>query len=285
MRAAAPPFDAFAEALLDASLPTPAGLCAWNGSDPGRRFAVYRNNVVHSLVTVLGDTFPVVRQWVGEDFFGAMARRFVFDHPPASPLMHRYGESFPGWIAGFEPAAALPCLPDVARLEWARLSAFHAADAEAIDAQTLSAALQAPERLAVSSLRLHPSLAVVHSPHPVVSLWRAHQQDDAVRDEQLGRLSLDTGESALVLRVDDDALVFELPAADALLAAALAGGKALGAAQASHPEADLAGLLSALLQHGQVIGLINGPEGNQIDNLDHPDAPGGNSHRTQETSA
>jgi hypothetical protein len=282
MRAASPPFDAFAAALLDASLPTPAGLCAWNGSDPGQRFAVYRNNVVHSLVAVLGDTFPVVRQWVGEDFFGAMARRFVVKHPPASPLMHRYGEGFPGWIAGFEPAAALPCLPDLARLEWARLSAFHAADAQAIDAQTLSEALQAPERLAISSLRLHPSLAVVQSAHPVVSLWRAHQQDDVARDEQLGRLSLDTGESALVLRVDDEALVLELPAADALLAAALAGGQALGAAQASHPQADLAGLLSTLLRHGQVSGLIDGPAGSQIDD---PDAPGSTSQGTQETSA
>ncbi|MBP8278840.1 MAG: putative DNA-binding domain-containing protein, partial [Propionivibrio sp.] len=36
----------FAAALLDPDLAPPNGLIAWNGSDPARRFAVYRNNVV-----------------------------------------------------------------------------------------------------------------------------------------------------------------------------------------------------------------------------------------------
>lgn len=36
----------FAAALLDPDAPCPTGLAAWNGSDPTRRFAVYRNNVV-----------------------------------------------------------------------------------------------------------------------------------------------------------------------------------------------------------------------------------------------
>ena len=253
MRPTPPSQHAFAAALLDPTLPPPAGLSVWNGSDPGARFAVYRNNVMHSLVAVLGDTFPVVCQLVGEDFFGAMARLFVAEHPPTSPLMHCYGGGFPDWVAGFEPATDLPYLPDLARLEWARLSAFHAADADPVDAQALVAVLRAPDRLAVSSLTLHPSLAVVPSPHPVVSLWSAHQLDDAARDEQLAQLRLAAGESALVLRVDDDALVLGLPAADAALAAALASGAPLGAAQASHPRADLVRLLSVLLRHGQVI--------------------------------
>lgn len=286
MRPASPPQHAFAAALLDPTQPPPAGLCAWNGSDPGVRFAVYRNNVVHSLAAVLGDTFPVVRQLVGEDFFGAMARLFVAEHPPTSPLMHRYGGGFPDWVADFEPATDLPYLSDLARLEWARLRAFHAADADPIDAQVvLVAVLQAPDRLAVSSLILHPSLAVVQSPHPVVSLWRAHQLDDAARDEQLGQLHLDASESALLFRVDDDALVLELPAADAALAAELAGGAPLGAAQALHLQADLARLLSVLLRHGQVIGVISalgdGPVSDQV-NTQH--ALSGIPHPAQETT-
>ena len=44
---------AFAAALLDPDLPPPDRLIAWNGSDPARRFAVYRNNVVVSLVDAL----------------------------------------------------------------------------------------------------------------------------------------------------------------------------------------------------------------------------------------
>ena len=49
----------FAAALLDSRQGCPAGLRTWNGSDPAARLAVYRNNVVSSLIDALADTFPV----------------------------------------------------------------------------------------------------------------------------------------------------------------------------------------------------------------------------------
>lgn len=260
MRPAPPTAHAFATALLDASLPPPVGLQAWNGSDPGVRFAVHRNNVVHSLVAVLADTFPVVRELVGDEFFGAMARLYVVEHPPTSPLMHRYGAGLPAWIADFEPATALPYLSDIARLEWSRLCAFHAADAEPIEARALMALMQAPDRLVGASLALHPSLAIVRSPHPVVSLWSAHQLDHAARDERLSKVRMDSAEAALIFRdPSDDALVLELPVADAELTAAIAAGAPLGAAQGAHPQADLVRALSLLLRHGLVTGVGDPP--------------------------
>ena len=255
-QSATPTQQAFAAALLDAAMPVPPGLIAWNGSDVTARFAVHRNNVVHSLVAVLSDTFPVVRQLVGDGFFGAMARLFLAEHPPASALMHRYGAGLPAWIADFKPAAAVPCLADVARLEWTRLCAFHAADAEPIEVPLLAGLVQSPERLAGTALALHPSLAIVRSPHPVVSLWHAHQQDDTTRDEQLAALCMDRAESALVFRdLSDDAIVLELPDADAQLTAAIAAGVTLLAAQCVHPEADLVQVLTRLLRHGLITGV------------------------------
>ncbi|NWG73179.1 MAG: putative DNA-binding domain-containing protein [Rubrivivax sp.] len=260
MRPAPPTAHAFAAALLDASLPPPPGLQAWNGADPGARFAVYRNNVVHSLVAVLADTFPVVRQLVGAEFFGAMARRYVVEHPPTSPLMYRYGAALPAWIADFEPAAALPCLADLARLEWLRLRAFHAADADPIDADLLRALIASPERLAGAALVLHPSLAVVSSNHPVVSLWAAHQLDESARDSRLGAIDIARAEAGLVFRdADDQALVIGLPPADAALLAALRERTPLGAAQPAHPQADLIRVLSLLLRHGLVTGAVDAP--------------------------
>jgi hypothetical protein len=257
---AAPVQTAISAALLDAAAPIPAGLGAWNGSDPDARFAVYRNNVVHSLVAVLADTFPVVQQLVGEAFFAEMARCYVLGHPPTSPLMHRYGAHYPAWIAGFEPAAPLPYLSDVARLEWLRLCAFHAADAQAIDSDAVSALIAAPERLLRTVFTLHPSVAIVASSHPVVSLWAAHQFDEAQRDERLGALSLADAEAALVFRdAADDALVLPLAEADAALLATIASGRPLGAAQAAHPSAHLVHVLSLLLQHGLVSEAVDTP--------------------------
>ena len=102
---------AFAAALLDPELPPPDGLVAWNGSDPARRFAVYRNNVVVSLVDALADTFAVTQELVGEAFFRAMARVFALADPPKSRLMAFYGESFPNFIAGFPPVLAFLTWP------------------------------------------------------------------------------------------------------------------------------------------------------------------------------
>ena len=123
--------DAFAQALRDPAAPPPR-LAALNGCDPFARFNVHRNNVAVSLVDALCERHPVCVQLVGAEFFRAMARFYAQTNLPSSPLMWRYGDTFADFIGGFEPAADIPYLADVARLESARLHAFHAPDAIAL---------------------------------------------------------------------------------------------------------------------------------------------------------
>lgn len=165
----------FAQALLQPGLPCPGGLRTWNGSDPEQRFAVYRNNVVVSLVDALAATFPVVQALVGEEFFRAMAGVFVRAHPPSSRILAWYGAELPDFIDRFEPAASLPYLADVARLEMARVRAYHAADVAALPSEALQAAWANPDQLARLRLGLHPSVQVLASRYAVFSLWAAHQ--------------------------------------------------------------------------------------------------------------
>jgi hypothetical protein len=113
--------QAFADSLLAMPPACPPGLTAWNRSDPARRFAVYRNNVMVSLIDALADSFPVTQALVGEEFFRAMAGVFARAHPPRSPVMAHYGDGFAGFIEDFQPAASLPYLADVARLEMLRV--------------------------------------------------------------------------------------------------------------------------------------------------------------------
>ncbi|MBA2721415.1 MAG: putative DNA-binding domain-containing protein [Methylibium sp.] len=247
---AQPTQRAFAESLIDAARPVPAGMQAWNGSDVSTRFAVYRNNVIVSLLSVMAETFPVVRRLVGEPFFNAMAQLYVCEHPPTSPVMTEYGDGFAGWVAAFEPAAALPYLADMARLERARVQAYHAADAPALPAQTLAQASADPGRLPTLRLPLHPSLTVLHARHAVVSLWAAHQHD---HEDDIGRIEVDQAECALVLRDDDEVLVLPLAAADAALIDGLRQGGKLGEAVIAARGADLPFVLTLLLQHGALI--------------------------------
>lgn len=240
----------FAVALLDPRRLPPPGLRAWNGSDVGRRFDVHRNNVVVSLVEVLAQTFPVLRRLLGDEDFGALAARFVREQPPRSPVMNDYGARLPAWLARQAPLRPLPWLADLARLERARVAACHAADATPLHPAALAQALAAPETLATLRLKFQPSLAVLRSRHAVVSLWAAHQHDDAAAPAAAGP---GRPEAAIVLRQHDEVLVLALPPADARLAERLHAGRPLGDAIAAAPKADLSALLALLLRHDALV--------------------------------
>jgi hypothetical protein len=246
--------ESFAAALLDPDQPAPVGLSTWNGSDPAARFGVYRNNVAVSLIGALADTFPVTRELVGAPFFDAMARCFVAAEPPRSPVLAEYGNTFPDFVSAFPPAAGLPYLRDLARLELARVHAYHATDADALGADALAAYLDDPARLPTARLTLHPSLAVIASDHAIVSLWAAHQGHQRIEEVDPG-----CAESALVLRQRDDALVLAIPRGTAAFVAALSSGAALGeAATVAAPDPDpdpdfsLAQTIALLIRHGGI---------------------------------
>lgn len=244
----------FARALLDPNLPCPDGLRAWNGSDPARRFAVYRNNVVTSLIDALADTFPVTQQLVGEEFFRAMAGIFVRAAPPKSALLTFYGDGFPPFIERFKPARCVPYLADVARLELLRIRAFHAADADPLPPEAIARALAEPERLPTLRVGCHPSLGLLASRHAVVSLWAAHQGGG-----DLARVDPDLPETALVVRAGLEVQVVSLPPGGDALIAGFASGLTLGDAAAlaasAHADFDLTLQFALLLRHGALTSL------------------------------
>lgn len=167
----------FALPLLQPELACPGGLKTWNHSDPALRYAVYRNNVTVSLIDALAETYPAVQQLVGEDFFRAMARIFVQAHPPLSRIMAFYGQGFADFVSDFAPAASVPYLADVARLEMAYVQAYHAADATTLNTSQLQAWLANPSQLESLTLALHPSVHLISSPYAIVSIWAAHQTE------------------------------------------------------------------------------------------------------------
>ncbi|SDY82638.1 DNA-binding domain-containing protein [Pseudomonas sp. NFIX28] len=211
----------FASALLDSGQPCPAGLYSGNGADPASRFAVYRNNVQSSLINALADAYPVVAQLVGDEFFRAMAALYVRRCPPASAVLSDYGHDFGDFIDGFAPAASVPYLADVARLERLRVMAYHAADACPVAPRQIAALMAEPAILEQLRLELHPSLGLLASPHPVVALWAAHQGDERPDNPlqssdpisiDLAHIDLQQGQNALVLRHELEVEVFAIDA-------------------------------------------------------------------------
>jgi len=241
----------FCAALLDPALPCPPGLVAWNGSDVMPRLAVYRNNVISSLVDALGQTFPVVLELVGVAFFRAMASEFVRAAPPRSHILAFYGAAFPHFMSEFGPARPVPYLADVARLDLARVRVYHAADAQPVAPQAVGLAMASQDRVGELRLDIHPAVQVVQSPFAIVSLWAAHQDAG-----DPGAVDPVHPESALVLRDGLDVLVLRLSAGAAEFITALQQqhglAEAVAVATDAEPAFDLQSALVLLLGHGAV---------------------------------
>lgn len=234
---------AFADALLTKSAPPP-------GIHHAARFAIHRNNVLAGLVRLLEARFPVTRRLVGDAFFTAMAAAFVRAAPPRSPVLLEYGAGLPAFIGDFPPARDLAYLPDTAQLEYLLHAATHGADAVPVDA----AALQwvPPEHMADLRLALHPTLALLTSRYPIVSIWRANQADAA---SQWIPADL-PGEAALIVRPHLVPLLYTVPEAALPFVSGLRAGFSLGAAaaRAADPAFDLTAALALLLQSGAIAG-------------------------------
>ncbi len=247
--------DEFARALLDPEREVPADMSARDG-DIDRRFAVYRNNVVTGLIDALRAGFPAVERIVGEEFFVAMAHVYVRARPPRAPMMFLFGDDFGDFIATFPPAAEIPYLADIARVETARLSAFHAADEAPLEAAALAG--QAPGALFELRVTTHPSLHVVRSAYPIATIWamNAGITEPAPIEDW-------TGEDVAVARPYADVTIQRLrPGAAILLdllgdaggGTSLTLGAAIARVAAQFPEFDPVAVLADILGAGLLTG-------------------------------
>jgi hypothetical protein len=233
---------AFAAALADAPGDEVATFVVADRIGPDTRLAVYRNNVAHNAREALRAVYPVIERLVGEPFFDHAAARYGSAHPSTCGDIHAYGERFGDFLAAFEPAAGVPYLPDVARLEWAMHAVFHAADPAPFPLERL-AAVPAPGHAALRFV-LSPACRLLASPWPVARLW-ALNQPGAAWDEGFDVHA--GGEAVLVRRSGFEVELDPLPLAEFDLLRRLAGGQRLGAAldavRRTAPEFDLAAFL------------------------------------------
>jgi len=141
---------------------------------------IYQNsaiaNITHSLIL----TYPVIEKLLGEEFFSAMCREFIYLTWPKSGNMDDYGVEFADFLAEFEHAKHLLYLKDVARLEWAFHQSSLANDALSTDWSTLA---QASDILQLTFL-VTPSLSLISSTFPIDKIWHLNQ-DNASADMEV----------------------------------------------------------------------------------------------------
>ncbi|MBT9511826.1 MAG: putative DNA-binding domain-containing protein [Acidovorax sp.] len=241
--------DGVSAALLGTGhAPTTAWLAALE-AQPG--FAVYRNTVLKGCVDALQASYPTVCQLVGEDWFRAAAAVYARQQPPRDGLLVDYGAGFGGFLAGFEPAAGLPYLPAIARLDRCWTECHLAADATAVDRSWW--ARQAPTTLPAMQLRPHPAARWAWcSGHPAYALWHSHREGLALPESLAW-----AGDGGLLTRPHAAVTWRPLSRAGGAFLDACAEGRALEAAATSaldtDPATDFAALMGTLLDAGALV--------------------------------
>ena len=240
----------FQAGLLDATVPAPDGLSNPDGAQATKRYDVYRNNVTVSLADALEAAFPVIRKLVGDDFFRAMAGIYLRENPPRDPLMMFYGDTMPFFLERFAPAQSLKYLPDVARLELAMRVSYHAADADPISGDKLSAL--SPDRLMATRFTLAPAVQIRTSPHPIHAIYLANTRTDAPKPVW-------HPEAVLVTRPRFDPIPHLISAETATFVTSLRAGDALGVAMTKAGDTLDLGAALGLLMSQNAITELKGP--------------------------
>lgn len=239
---------AFAAAVLGDSDQIARSI-AGNGLTPAQRVQVYRNAVRIRLKDALADTYPVLRRLVGDACFDGVASEFLRQYPPRVGYLHPFGGQMAELCIRLPVLAGLPYLPDMARLEWARQQAFHAAGAPGLSVQAFA---DVPlEQQHAIGLRLQAGASLLRSAYPIGRIFEVNQPDYPGDDA----ISLDRGgESLLIIRRGFDVRVELLTAGEYALLAALAAsaplGDALLAAVGAQPDCPVGAVLARHIAAG-----------------------------------
>jgi hypothetical protein len=145
------------------------------------RLSVYKYNLFTRLIEALVATYPAVLRLVGAEFFRFAAQEYIASSTPRSPTLLEYGATFPEFLRDFAPAASVPYLADVARLEYLYLESYHAAEAVSGTAEDLQAILAGQRSDA--GIHLHPSARLMSSPFPVSRIWEINVRPTPIDDQ------------------------------------------------------------------------------------------------------
>ncbi|MGH8333600.1 MAG: hypothetical protein ACRES0_24710, partial [Pseudomonas sp.] len=150
----------------------------------------------------------------------------------------------------FAPAASLPYLADVARLEWAVSRALHAPDAAALTVASLGSVDAA--NYAQICFAPPPSLGLIHTIFPADVIWRAVLGDD---DAALTAIDLSSGPVWLLVQREPSGVhITRLEEAHWRFVSALCAGCPLGAALSEHAGIDATAVLADLFKHERFAG-------------------------------
>lgn len=128
---------------------------------PTLQVDIYREQYFLRHVDAIYEDFPAVAEALGWDTFEAHAKAYLAAHPPDSFSLRDLAAKLPAFLASRDVS---PPIVDLARLEWALVEAFDAAEPPLLDAKKVT---DAGEALDQATLVMDPSMSLLALSSPV----------------------------------------------------------------------------------------------------------------------
>ncbi|MDE2055146.1 MAG: putative DNA-binding domain-containing protein [Xanthomonadaceae bacterium] len=230
----------FLAALYDDDESGPVVSIAGNGLEPSARLRIYRHSCNEIQTGSLRITYPALLALVGGAFFDQSARGYRNAYPSRSGNLQAFGKRFADYLAVLPAVRSLDYIADVARLEWLRQES----------ALSDGSATLPPGGFDL--VGLHPSVRLLASRYPVLTIWRYAMQPRS------GRLKLPTTcERVMLWREQDQVAMTALDPASFACVESLARGNALAdahdAGRLQDPDFDFAACTASLVDRGLLV--------------------------------
>jgi hypothetical protein len=243
---------AFGEAIRSPSTVSGdvAGFVGPGARSPAAQLETYREQFWWRHLGCMIEDFPALQAVVGEDAFATLCERYFAVHPPASFLLRDLGARFAEFL---EQSGEPRLVCDLARVEWAFVDAFDAADAPPLDPASLGAMGEDDWPRAV--LTLQPSLILLSLAYPAEDVRATFRREGKVLRPEPAPTTMAVYRRDLLLYAEP----LE-PAAHALLVR-LQKGEQLGVASeavaAEHPGAPLEAKLGEWFSRWTALGWVS----------------------------
>jgi hypothetical protein len=150
--------------------------------EPAQRIDIYQGMYFWRLNEVLREDFPKLALALGDEF-DDLVRAYLTRHPSEHPSVRHVGDGLAAFLETDALVRKWPWLPELARLERARVDVFDAPDALPIRASDL--AIVAPEAWATLTFSTIPALETLSLRWPVHEVWASPEEGTVLRQTVL----------------------------------------------------------------------------------------------------
>ncbi|HET6586637.1 MAG TPA: DNA-binding domain-containing protein [Oleiagrimonas sp.] len=248
--------QAFLKALYDPAVSGPTHVIVGNRLTPEARLRIYRRSCNEIHTEALRTSYPALLALGGEDWFDQIACRYRHAHPSLSGNLQAFGAHLADYLETLPEHRSYPYFADVARLEWLRQKTMLAPAARVLATDPVVQALRAQGT--ALQVTLHPSVHLLASDCPVLSLWHfAHEPTPEGPDLD------DRGEMVMLWRDGEEVASAWLAPATFACLCALRDGDTLEAAQmaavAIDPRFNMVTCFESLAWQGLITGVVPFP--------------------------